>query len=494
MKNDTGGIWTIVNGKHFKTQSTLSISWNDVTWDELDVANLAYHSSFTTPGDPLIEIGSNAERYLEFDILNDDGSLSTLTREAALEEVLYNKKVKLEYGFVGTSKVQVFEGRITDFTETADGEYIHVTTKDYGKTSLVQRRESTNLFLNKRVDEWIAILAVLADMEFERHGYGILTIPFLWMEDESIYEQMIKAAQAEGGIVYVGDDGKVHYISPLYWARSSEHSSSKWHLNANTDFTGIILKGRERDQYDNLYITYQNRYLGLNKEVYSLDRYIIIPSAPPGGTGKVRVTFKFTEPMYSFHDAEIIVTDSVGQDMSEYISWNGSPGPNPNDSERYAQHWDMLLENSDEKRNAFLIKFSIVGRPLIGGPDEEYKTDDESHDRIYRIASNEYIQTEEQAKALAEMMKNRFVDDPRHTIEILGVKPNPLLEVGDYITVTEENLGLTARGYYVTKIDYKLPGGSMSLECMDATDYFDSKYYFTFTESRWNNNDGVLFI
>ncbi len=494
MRADPGGVWTVVNGKHFKTESALSISWNGTTWDEIEVANLTYNSTFNNPGDPLITIGSGAETYLEFDILNDTGAFSTIIRETAAQEVLYNKKVKLEYGFAGTNKAKVFEGKITDITETADGEYVHVTTKDYGSTSLLQRRSSTSLYLNKRVDEWIEILANEALLGFERHGYGLLTIPFLWLEDESVYEQMIKAAQAEGAIVRVEDDGKVHYYSPLFWSTDAGHATSQWELDADTDFVALALKGRERNQYDNIYVTYQNRYLGLNKEVYTLDRYIVIPSAPAVGTGSVRVTFKFTEPMYSFQEAEWLVTDSVGQDMTSYISWNGGPAPSPIDGYRYAQHWDMTIDNSDTKRNAYLLKFKIIGRPLIGGPDEEYKTNESSTERIYRIASNEYIQTEEQAKALAEMLKERFIDEPRKTITLRGVKPNPLLELGDYITVTESNTGLLARGFYVTKISYKLPNGAMDLDCVDATGYFDSWNYFTFGTSHWNNADGVLFI
>jgi hypothetical protein len=495
MRSDPGGIQTAVNGKHFKPVGILSISWDDSNWTACDAANLTYSSTFTNPGDPLISIGSGVETFIEFDLLNDDGALSTLKRENDGNPVLYNKKVKLDYGFLGTNKVRVFEGRITDFTETAKGEYIHVTAKDYGKTNLAQRRASTQILSNKRVDEWLETLANAANMTLTRHGYGLLTIPFVWLEDESILEQMIKAAQAEGAIVYVGTDGNVHYVSPLFWATDPTHSTSQWSLNANTDFETLTLKGRERNQYDNIYITYQNRYLGLNKEVYTLDRYIVIPSAPPGGgTGSTRVTFKFTEPMYSLHEVSFTVTDSVGQDMTSNITWNGRPSPSENDGYLYAQHWDMTIDNNDPKRNAYLLKLRIIGRPVLGGPDEEYKTAGGTDNRVYRIASNEYIQTEEQAKVLAELLKDRFVDNPRLIVNLTGVKPNPLLEVGDFITLTESNTHITNRGFYVTKIEYKLPDGRMQLELVDATGYFQSNNYFTFGSSHWNNADGVLFI
>jgi hypothetical protein len=260
----------------------------------------------------------------------------------------------------------------------------------------------------------------------------------------------------------------------------------------------MTLTWNEREQIDDVYVQYQPRSMGPPKEVFKLDRPIIIPA---GRT--VFVTFKFSEPVDEIYAVDTAVIDAGGNgDMAQHLSYNSyttAPQIDPAiDDKIFAEHWDMTLYNDWGIKDAYLTKFTVVGRSLIGSTDEQYKASQTSDNskHIHRISGNPYLQTREQSEFLAQLIKDRFSTTPRMTASIAGVKPNCLLEVGDCIGVTSANAQFTNRAFYVMSINASSPEYKMTLELMDATGFFLTGNYFIIgdgTHGVLNDSNSLLF-
>jgi len=488
MRADPGGIQNIVNGTHFRVISKLYIDLTGTSnFVEVPAANVSYAAKLKNNNASVMTLGNETSTELTFDLLDNDATYGRFKENYNL----YDKQVKLEIGFYGTSRVLVFLGKITNITEQDSTKTLHIMCRDIGGTDLQQRRISTPLKTYMRIDEWLEyVISTVAGMDFEKHGYGLFTIPFLWLDDEAVLEQAIEAAASEGGIVYAGEDGKIHYWPPFYLAIDSEHQSSQWTVTEDM-CTNILVTSSRINQYDEVYVPFQPRYLGKVDNVFSLDRTLIIPNKYNGINGQVETTFRFDQPVCHITQVTFMALSADGRDMSDYIQFNNSSTPDIDDGYRYAEHWDMTIENTNENETIYLTQFDIDGIPVIGAADSEYKTDTAQVDRVYRLQTNFYVQTEEHAKALANMSKNRYITTPLATVQITGLKPNPLLELGDLITVQSSHLGLDA-DFYVTEIRYSLPNMEMQVGGIIASNMFDTSNYFVVGTSHLNNEDGKL--
>jgi hypothetical protein len=483
MRTDPGGMISIVNGQHFKPKAKIYIDTGS-GYIKTTVSKVKYNSTLTSLSTPLVSIGDDTSTELSFDISNVGGAYSYYGTY-----ILYDANVKMELGFIDALGadvvVEVFEGQVKSFTENDKDMSISVKCRDFGGSSLLQKRYSTVIYENYRVDQWIELLATAAGMSFITHGYSPTTIPWLWLDDEPLLDQMIQAAQSEGGLVYIDESNTVHYWAPAYWisptyiAGTEWESSLPWTITDQNTFTDFNIVSSDKNQYDDFIVSYQPRYIGSLCDIYELSHTIVIPA----GTTKSFVV-RFSDPAYDKHSVDYIITNGFGTDLkgSAYITYNGLTAPDPIADwglHLHAEHWNVNIENTNTIEDAYLSKFTVSARVLVGAPDVEYVEEDPtSHARVYRLTGNPYIQTPEQAESLAALMRDRFEGDPCIQATASGVKPNPLLQVGDTVLVTSVNANLSAHAFYVIGITYAGPKYNMSLTLVDAGYYFESDSYF----------------
>jgi hypothetical protein len=494
-------IKALVGLKHFKPIAIVYINFG-AGFEEVVAGKIRYSSTLNSSGGSLVSLGTDTSTNVSFELSNTNGTYSHYKLNA---DDLYRLAVKVEFGFddAGTDQViKIFEGTITDFTENDKEMTITINCRDYGDRDALQFRYSSGFYENLRIDEWIETLATAAGLSFTTHGYSPTSVPWLWMEDESILQQMIQAAQAENGIIYIDESGVVNYWPPGYWVdfyyvnEQIWADGEPWRIVDNTDFTDLQLKWESKEQYDDIFVTAQPRSIGLQTEVFTLSNTITIPPL----TNKA-FTCKFSDPVYDQRTVDYVITNSYGNDMSASVTWNGRVLPDPEEDYGpylYAEHWDMTIANSNATEDAYLSKFTVTGRPLVGGPSIEMKAlnNADLHKRVYKV-TNPYIQTDTQAQALASMIQNRFKGTPLMKATVSGLKPNPLLQVGDTVQVTSSNSFLTNAPFYVVGISYASPKYDMTLDLIDATEFFASDNYWTINRNMFDNAtntlEGVLF-
>jgi hypothetical protein len=385
------------------------------------------------PGEALVPAGDmgNAEVVLwnhdgRYNWQDTDGA-SPLTAYISGAAAFTGKLIRIWQGF-DASYVCIFTGVIAEFTPTTVEGVVRLQCKDIGWLYIQDKRSSAVAY-DQLPNEWITTLATDAGMALATLDIGIYRIPYCWLDDESLVEEIWQTAEADGGLTYFDCLGYLRYENALHWASGA----SLWTFDE-----GTYQRAEARIDTDALatQVTLEWSGRGQTPEevIYQLDQAKTIA---PGATLTWEARFQ-----YAVTD---VFQPSVTDPLNDYAAValggvNVTTSLTVTVSEIKAQQALVTVVNGHASRTATLTFLQLRGMPLQGGPTEQESVDVDpppySFKRVRALRGNPYLQTQTQGQALANLMAVRCARvHPRWSLS--GVPGIPQLELSDRVTFTD---------------------------------------------------------
>ena len=483
-----------------KPATALEVSWDgtgDITaargaagWTN-ETAYLAAHRGdlkLSAPGDELIPPGSTGKCTIELD--NTTQRYSWLRADGPLYAdiggggglVQIPVRVWQGYEVAGAPEyVRVFTGVIEAWSEANDQGVVVLTARDMG-FRYAQERNSTIVYRNQLTSVWIGILADAAGIDSDERSLdtGIYTIPYAWLDDESLVDEIWQTAQADGGRAYFDQLGLLRFENAVHWAG---HSVA-WDFT-ESDYEQDDPLYSPDDLATEIIVEWSPRGEGPQMTLYELDRP---RSVAPGKTEtfEARLQYPAMDVIAPYNDTEITdyqISGPGGQDLSTNITISLT--------NIYAQKCNVAIANTHATLPAYVNFLQLRGWPLVGGPTEQSRADAPTpaltFKRTRTVRGNPYLQTQQQGDALAGFLAYRS-QVIRPVWRLRGVPGVPQLELGDKVRFVDRRTlgtGVTREGY-VTALRWQSDAGGLwqELALLDATGMYQygSDYFIIGTD------------
>lgn len=126
----------------------------------------------------------------------------------------------------------------------------------------------------------------------------------------------------------------------------------------------------------------------------------------------------------------------------------------------YGGRVDVTISNCNLKYNAYMLRMNLRGYPIVGFTSKQAKKTKTTipadlPPRDKTIRPNVYIQTYQQANALADYLSDRY-RVARFSYPLVGVPGIPQLECGDRVTLNDPNTTTATKDGYVLAIDWSI--------------------------------------
>jgi len=261
------------------------------------------------------------------------------------------------------------------------------------------------------------------------------------------------------------------------WAADARHNSSQntFTVSRVNDYN---LAFQWQDVYNEVIVEYAPRVQRGQVVLYELDEVVrVLPTDTRSITARLRYpAASINAPVAN---ADYYVTSQAGEDLSASVTVALT---------KYAQRVEVEFENTHAYLVAYVDSLRLTGRPLMGYQALQEKlqaTDSDIGDptsataKTLRVGGNEYIQTLEQARFLAQLLRDR-VKKARQIFVARDVPAIPTLQPGDLVTAVEAGSGLNHTAY-LTGISWRYGGGAFraDYEMIDAANWYLYSTYFT---------------
>lgn len=310
---------------------------------------------------------------------------------------------------------------------------------------------------------------------------GMIQIPYPWMDDESILEEMWLIAAACGGRFFAAYDGTFRYESMAAWQIESASTTSQQTYGATgeSSFQRVEFRYDDTDLYNEITIEASPRIIGGIDVIWESKS---LTTVKPGQTQTV--TAKFDAPAYSITGLEIAARDAAGNNVTSSVTVTPT---------YYAQRATLSIANAGAQA-AYLTKLRILGRPIVGAPDQEATKTSATHgansayfsgriNRNRRVSGNPYVQTIQQAEMLAQRILD-LSEYPRLQFTLMGCVGNPQRRLGDRITIDHTAIAgfiTSTLEAYIVGIRWNLDnqGFTQDIESVQASSIFkhDNDYF-----------------
>lgn len=401
------------------------------------------------------------------------GSTTTAGAITVTYPKLYGSPVRLRVGYYDTTNgnelVTIFSGYIDDpqrDTFGVSGDRLTLTCLDRG-VELVDKRHSTTMRTNRRADQWIGtvldVLGVSSTLDT-----GTFTIPYVWMDDETLWQECMDTAQADGGWFFVDELGVATFKAATWWATDSDSTNVQATITtANIQDVGNSVDWRMLAT--GVIFEYTPRIPGGEQDLYRSQDVLIIPP----GEKAIDVRFSYPADAGDLPKPTWTAITSGGRRLNDvYLTF----------SDTSAQRTTLNFTNNSGE-TAFIPPFVIRGRAVMGPAAKtvEYNpTGLAPFDKIMRVSGGPYVQTEAQANMLKVLYGDRM-RYPRMTYTIGGFKALPWLQLGDRVQVNVTAPYTSTRDVILTGISLAWqPGGPLlqTLTGVDVLGLYEYDNYF----------------
>ena len=418
------------------------------------------------------------------ELANQDGRYSPLNTGGALYANIqaggaYHRPMYLEAAIDGATYSRIFTGLIKMPQETTPtpnavaGVRFECRSVD---ERLLGRRMSTSaadLRANNAagvregdiISQWLTLAGASGTVD-----RGVFVIPYAWMDDESVLEEIWQIASACGGRFYADPDGTLRYEDMTHWLKSPHNTSQETFTRA--DFTSLEPVYGDADLYSSVTVEASGRDVGAAGVLWEPEEQIVIPP----DISKT-VTARLRQAAYSIDAPFWKAGTAGGNDITSSVTVTVTA--------YNVQRVEMTITNAHTTEAAYMHPFSISGRALTGGPaQEETRTSaanggnsawwtSRGTTRSKAIRGNAYIQTGAHAAALALAQLHRS-EAPRLTYRLRGCPGKPSRRCGDRITINDTAIMSSARDAFITGISWRLTqnGFTQDIEAIDAAGLF----------------------
>ena len=343
-----------------------------------------------------------------------------------------------------------------------------------GSHPYLQDKRSTAVLQNYTAGGWIAYLAALVGISSTDLDAGSTKIPYCWLDNENVLNEMAAAAHAEGGVVFFDRNGVLKFYGAESFVKRTELNTAQHgftvsnmrEANARWDWESV---------YNSVIIPYAPRAAGASATLYTLAH----PFSLNAGESKT-ITAKHKFPALSVDDAiTTTILSAAGDDLSASVSVSKTST---------AQRSVLTFTNNHSYHTANVLAVSLTGVPLLGNKSEQIERSSVSAvvgepsvtKKSLPAANNAYLQSAAQSEPLAAMLIDRLIDlRGAYTITAPML---PALEPYQRITITDADSGLS-REAYLTGVRWRFNKGVFDgdYEAIDAAGWYpnlDTPGYF----------------
>lgn len=393
---------------------------------------------------------------------------------------LAGRPIRLWQGFVfggATEYVCIFTGVIDTWDESTPEGTMTLQCRDWGYRYL-QNKKSSGVASDMLPNTWAAYVATLGGITAITQDTGIFHIPLAWLDDESVVEEIWQTWEADGGVAWTNQLGRVICQNALHWAGQA----AVWTFTPGT-FTEAKPALNLADVATQVIVEWAARDVGTSEVLYELDRpKVIMPGQTESWTARFRqAAYSISGPNADEPYNDYAAQSFGGADMTAQLLVYLENS--------CAQQTTVVVQNDSLTAAARLTVLRVRGLPLIGGPTEQVKADASpapfDYPRVRSLRGNAYVQTGIQGKALAELLAVRC-RRMRPTWKLKDVFGVPHLELGDRVTIQESwQLGAVSRTGIVVGISWTgdLSGYKQEIAVWDDTDLTAYSDYFVIGQS-----------
>jgi hypothetical protein len=371
--------------------------------------------------------------------------------------------------FTGVAKIPRETGRTYDGIPT-----VRFDCRSMDELYLQQRMSTTQTGMITRYEEgWVE--GEIIDAFLNAAGatpreieYGLVTIPWSHMDDESVIEEVWQIAAASLGRFYCNVDGDFVYENNYHWLTTPHVTSQQTYTNE--DWSRLEAYYEDSELYNKVTVEYSGRKQGAVDVLWEPDDPVQVPA-----NTTIDMVANYDHPAYSIDSITHKAHGNGGQDLTADVTVNVT---------YYAQRADVQIVNANATLAVTVFPLQISGRPLVGGPSAEETRNSSEHgtnaafftsrgDRTRSVRGNYYIQTRAQAGMLAQFLLDRH-EHPRLFYRLSGCNGNGERRTGDRIEIYDPSTMSDAREAYMTAISWRYSDMSymQDIEAIDAENLF----------------------
>ena len=394
------------------------------------------------------------------------GSTTTAGGTTVTYPKLHGSPVRLRLGYTdatnGNEFITVFSGYVDNPQADAyglSGDRLALTCLDRG-VELVDQRASTFMHNSLRANDWINIVLAQAGLSSNLDN-GIFTIPYLWMDDETLWQEILDAAQADGGWFFVDELGVATFKAATWWATDADSTTVQATITVaniqdiansvdwSTLATGVIFE-------------YTPRTPGGEQDLYRSQDVLVIPP----GTKDIDVRFSYPADNVQYFGglpAPVFTAVTSGGRRLDTVSLSFL--------NTTAQRTALHFENTGSE-TAFIPPFTMRGPAIMGNEARTVKytmTSLAPYPKDPRVSGGPYVQTEAQAEMLKVLYGDRL-RYPRMTYNVGGFKAMPWLQLGDRVRINVSAPYTSTRDMIVTGITLAWQPGAPLLQTLTGVD------------------------
>jgi hypothetical protein len=348
---------------------------------------------------------------------------------------IYRIPIRIDMGYHTLAGVaqytRQFTGEIEVSVETETGGKVSSTFECIGNSiEMLQHRSSSVLFENIRTDQFVTLLLIEAGLITAGVDVVNGVIPYAWVSDESLFDEVQALAESEGALFYFDKDGVAQFKRITTLLERPDSITPVVELNEGNAF--LYADGLSwRDTYNEVVVEWASRYPGQQTELYVAPTTLVVPPQT-----MLHEELKYRYPAYRVAHPEWNI---------DYVAITSGARTVPyGDIEMFfdgkTQGADIYFTNNMTRHPVYIMNLVVRGLPLIG--DEAHQERFQSPlgiipgDKVYEYRQNPYIQTLEQALRLGGYLRD-WLERPRRLYRWRGPAV-PWLELLDRVTLKHD--------------------------------------------------------
>ena len=467
------------------------IAWDGTSYvdETVNFVSASGSAKITAPGNSIVSPKGTVDN-MTVVLYNRDRRYSPLNTSSALYGYIknggaYHRPIRFEVSITDGAFTRVFTGVIkipVEGTPTPKQEgTVSIECRSMDELLLQLKISTTGPALQAGADnpvtekEIITNLLTHPDVNFTNYAIdnGFFTIPYFWMDDESVMEEIWAIAAACGGVVFTEPDGRLVYKNFQYWVTG--YNQVKVKTFSRSDFTDLKIKWTDDDLYSAATVEASPRSLGENSVLWEPDEDITVPA-----NGTREVLARLRQAAYFIDEVSYQPVTSAGGSLLSYV--NVVPTI-------FAQRVKLVFTNTHPTQAANIQTLQIKGIPVVGTPTIEETV--ESTDafwttrkgRTRTLRNNVYVQSRAHARGLAEFLVNAS-EKPKVMYTIVNTPGNPAYSVGKLIGITDSKIISGERDAFITSVNWSYTNAGGYVQTLEAIDIsavlaYNPSDYFT---------------